>query len=115
MAIRTLSIEPSDRLSITLTGRLVCQCPVNGRRDEAVVAVTYTPVEMALELTAFAEYLAGFGGRPITHEAVTAIIADEIRWAVMSDDVTVTTTWEPIEGIGCVVTCSTSRPSAVSS
>lgn len=115
MAIRTLSIEPSDRLSITLTGHLTCRCPVNGKRDEATVTVAYTPVEMVLELAALAEYLDGFRVREITHEAATAIIADEIRWSVMSDDVTVTTVWAPVEGIDCVVTCSTSRPSAATS
>lgn len=115
MALRTLSIEPGDRLSISLTGRLACRCPVNGKRDEATVTVTYTPAEMVLELTALAAYLADFQDRSITHEAVTAIIADEIRWSVMSDDVTVTTDWAPVEGVGCVITCSTSPRSAVNS
>lgn len=111
VAIRTLSIEPGDCLVIRLTGHLACRCPVNGRQDDATVTVTYTPNEMVLELTAFAEYLAGFWDRSITHEAVTAILADDIRWSVMSDDVTVTTEWAPIEGVGCVVTCSTSAHS----
>jgi NADPH-dependent 7-cyano-7-deazaguanine reductase QueF len=115
MAIRTLSIEPGDRLSITLTGHLTCRCPVNEKRDSARVTVTYRPVEQVLELTALADYLASFQERPITHEAATAIIADEIRWSVLSDDVTVTTDWEPVEGIDCVVTCSTSPRSAASS
>jgi 7-cyano-7-deazaguanine reductase len=108
MALHTLSIEPANRLSIKLTGLLTCRCPINGKRDTAVVTVTYTPAEMVLELTALADYLAGFQDRSITHEAATAMIADTIRWSVMSDDVTVTTEWAPVEGIDCVVTCSTS-------
>ena len=115
MALRTLSISTDAHLSITLVGHLTCRCPVNGKRDEAKVTVTYTPAETALELTALADYLASFQDRPITHEAVTAIIADEIRWSVMSDDVTVATDWTPVEGIGCVVTCSTSPRSAANS
>src|SRR5689334_16713317 len=112
MTLRTLAIEPGDRLSIQLTGRMTCRCPINGKCDEATVSVTYTPVERVLELAALSNYLAGSQDRSITHEAATAIIADEIRWSVMSDDVTVTTTWSPVEGIDCAVTCSTSRPSA---
>jgi NADPH-dependent 7-cyano-7-deazaguanine reductase QueF len=112
--IRTLSLDPSARISVQLVGRLTCRCPVNGERDEATVTITYTPVEMVLELAALADYLAGFQDRSITHEAVTAIIADEIRWSVMSDDVTVATDWTAVESIGCVITCSTSPRSRVS-
>lgn len=115
MALRTLSINPNDRLSITLTGRLTCRCPVNEKQDEAIVTVTYKPVEAVLELASFSDYLDAFRDRPITHEEATAVIADEIRWSVMSDEVTVATTWEPVEGIDCVVTCSTSPRSAVTS
>jgi NADPH-dependent 7-cyano-7-deazaguanine reductase QueF len=103
MALRTLSIEPGDRLSITLTGHMACRCPINGKRDEATVMVTYTPVDMVLELAAFADYLVSFQARPITHEEATAVIANEVRWSVMSDEVTVTTNWAPVEGVECIV------------
>lgn len=104
MALRTLSIDPSNKLSIAIAGRLACLCPVNGRRDSATVEVNYQPsIGAVIELEAFAAYLAGFEGRTVSHEEATLEIADEIRWSIMSDDLTVRTTWVPIEGIECSV------------
>ena len=102
MALRTLTVDPANKLFITIAGRLTCLCPVNGKRDSATVEVSYQPAAGAVvELAAFAAYLAGFESRTVSHEDATAEIADEIRWSIMSDDLTVRTVWEPVEGIEC--------------
>lgn len=94
---------PSCGLRITLAGRLTCRCPVNGRRDYARVEVAYAPTAALLELEAFGRYLASFAERALSHEETTAEIRAAIAEEVAPDDLTVTTIWEPVEGVECVV------------
>lgn len=102
--IRTLSLDPNARpLSVTLAGRLTCVCPVNERRDHATIQVVYRPVGAAVELESFARYLSHWSETQASHELVTQEIADDIKQATEAEDVTVRTTWEPVEGIACVV------------
>jgi NADPH-dependent 7-cyano-7-deazaguanine reductase QueF len=106
MGIRTLSIDPTNRTSIQLAGRLTCLCPVNGKRDYATVEVSYHPTASVVELESFAAYLASFANEQIGHEAVTEAIRDEIAEETLPDDLTVRTRWEPVEGVECVVVAS---------
>lgn len=101
--MRTLEIAPRAHLSISLRGRLTCLCPVNGRRDYAAVEVAYCPTGGVLELESFAAYLATYGGRTVSHEDATAEIRAEIAALLKPGDLTVTTTWDAVEGVECVV------------
>lgn len=103
MALRTLSIDPTNRLSINIGGRLTCLCPVNGRRDYATVEVSYHPTGAVVELGSLAAYLSTFATATISHEEVTEAIRDELQEITVADDITVRTTWEPVEGVACVV------------
>ena len=101
--MKTLTIDPNERLSINLAGRLTCLCPVNGRRDYATVQVSYVPVEAVVELESFGAFLGSFGERTVSHEDVTVEIAEKVQEITQADDVTVRTTWDAIEGVECVV------------
>lgn len=103
MALRSLTITPTNRLTLQLAGRLTCLCPVNGRRDYATVEVSYCPTAAVVELESFAAYLATFATETISHEEVTAAIRDEIAEETVPDDLTVRTRWDAVEGIECVV------------
>jgi 7-cyano-7-deazaguanine reductase len=104
MALRTLSLDPNGMpVSLSLSGQLVCQCPINGLQDSAVVEVSYIPTASVVDLASFAAYLRGFAGRAVLHEAATIEIVDAVKAATEADDVTVRTTWEPVEGVGCTV------------
>ncbi|HXJ30392.1 MAG TPA: GTP cyclohydrolase I [Gemmatimonadales bacterium] len=104
MALRTLSLDPSEKpISISLAGRLTCRCPINGRMDYATVEVAYIPTGAVMELEAFARYLDGFSSRTVFHETVTQEIAEEVYQATEADDITVRTRWDAVEGIACTV------------
>lgn len=104
--LATLSIDPAERISVTIAGRLTCRCPVNQRRDYATVEVAYTPNGAVVELESFGAYLGSFANRDAAHEMVTVEIGHEIHEATGADDITVRTVWEPVEGVACVVTAT---------
>ena len=103
-ALQTLTIDPNGRpLAVSIAGRLTCICPVNERRDYATVEVSYCPTGRVVELGSFARYLGGWSETQGSHELVTDEIAGDLYAATEADDITVRTTWEPVEGIACVV------------
>jgi NADPH-dependent 7-cyano-7-deazaguanine reductase QueF len=107
MTIRRLLNDTDCRgLTVTLRGRLACRCPVNDRQDSATVEITYEPTASLIELESFADYLATFADRHITHEMVTAEILNVLNEETGAgcNGFTVVTTWEPVEGVECVVT-----------
>lgn len=104
MALRALTINPANRLSISLAARLTCLCPVNTRRDYATVEVSYCPsVGAVIELESFAAYLSTFSERAVSHEDVAAEILSDLQELTQADDLTVRTRWEAVEGVECVV------------
>lgn len=103
MGFRTLAVNPNSRLSVGLTARLTCLCPVNARRDYATVEVAYIPTGAVVELESFAAWLGSYAATAISHEEITQAIHDEISETTQTDDLTVRTQWDAIEGVGCVV------------
>lgn len=104
MALRTLTIDPHNRLSINIAGKLTCRCPINGRRDFATVEVSYTPSSgQVVELESFSAFLGDLADRTVSHEVVTLEIGSAIEEATQADDITVRTRWDAIEGVECVV------------
>lgn len=107
MKIRQLfNQKPFSDLTITLRGRLTCICPVNGRTDTAVVEVVYQPFLSLIELESFAAYLSTFAEQKIGHEDATREIIAMLKEEAEPNSLTVTTTWEPVEGIDCTVTAT---------
>lgn len=104
MVLRTLEIaDEAPPLMVTITGKLTCRCPVNQRRDFARVDVSYRPSGRIIELESFASYLATWSQLSFSHETVTRTICVEIAEAIQNDTATVTTVWDAVEGIECVV------------
>jgi len=94
-------------VEVRMEGVLVCQCPVHHDQDRATVEVVYTVGAALVELGSFRQYLEQFARREVLHEAATVEIWDALSGAIEPKRLTVRTTWEPVEGIPCVVTCST--------
>ena len=106
MALRTLTLDPKYRLSVNLTARLTCLCPVNGRRDYATVEIAYVPTGAVVELESLQRWLDSYAMETISHEEITQAIRDEIAEETMADDLTVRTRWDAVEGVECVVSVS---------
>lgn len=83
---------------------LTCVCPVNGLTDKFSVQVDYRPMRgRVLELGAFRALLGGYSDAAITHEALTYEVYATIVDQIHPESVLVTTVWEPVEGVECVV------------
>lgn len=55
-----------------------CLCPRSGFPDFAVIKVRYQPGEWVVELKSLKLYINGFRDRPISHEAATNQILDDL-------------------------------------
>lgn len=107
MWMKTIEWSSGVNIEIRMTGDLYCLCPVNGRQDHAFVEVVYTPSSALLELGSFRDHLATYATQEILHERATVGLFMELSGDVVPRSLSVRTTWDAVEGIPCVVTCST--------
>ena len=89
-------------IELTAEG-LTCLCPVNGRQDRFDVLIRYVPATRLIELGWLRAHLEGFAGVAVLHEPFTADLLDTLVNLVVPSYIHVTTTWAPVEGIGCSV------------
>lgn len=99
-----IAYDNETPLEIELTAKnLTCRCPINGLQDCFDVLVRYVPATKLIELGWLRYYLDAFAETPITHEKFTADLLDALVELVVPSYIHVTTTWAPVEGIGCSV------------
>lgn len=67
-----------SRVTMTATAPLVHRCPYADEIDEGSVEITWTTAGNTLELHDLAAWLHGFAEDEVSHEALTAHIADHL-------------------------------------
>lgn len=91
---RSLLVPCDVSTPVTITGRLVHECPFKDESDQGEVTITWLPDGHTLELHALREWLDGFARVKVSHEALTAAIEAELDDLPGITDVSVATTWQ---------------------
>lgn len=88
-------LAPCDVVTpMSVTGRLVHECPFEDESDQGQVTITWLPAGQTLELHALRDWLDGFAREKVSHEDLTAGIEAELDDLEGITDVTVSTTWQ---------------------
>jgi len=75
--------SPERDYTIEITyPEFTCVCPRSGYPDFATIRLVYTPDRLVVELKSYKLYLNSFRDTPISHEAVTNRIFDDLGRAV---------------------------------
>lgn len=99
-----IEFETDKPIEIELSAiGLTCLCPVNGRVDNFDVLIRYVPACRLIELGWLRAHLEGFADVPVLHERFTAELLETLTNLVGPSYIHVTTTWAPVEGVGCTV------------
>lgn len=83
----------ASRVTMTATFPLVHRCPFVPEVDEGTAEITWTTASATLELHGLAAWLDSFCEEEISHEALTAHIADHLGTFDGIADVQVVTRW----------------------
>lgn len=104
----SLAVPCTSTVTMQTTAPLVHRCPFRDEVDEGRIDLTWTTVGSTLELHALATWLDSFKGDVISHEDLTADIAEHLGDLPGIDGVQVVTRWVTA-GVEVVVKrCSTS-------
>jgi 7-cyano-7-deazaguanine reductase len=83
--------NPEKDYTIEITyPEFTCLCPRSGYPDFATIRVSYVPDAKVVELKSFKLYLNSFRSRPISHEAATNLIHDDLSRLLKPRDLEVT-------------------------
>lgn len=95
----SLALVPcADPVRVAVTFPVMHLCPFRDEVDEGRVQIAWTVAGSTLELHALAAWLDGFKGDRISHEDVTADIAEHLDGLPGIADVEVSTTWNTAGG-----------------
>lgn len=73
------AVDAGTSGEITLTADVTADCPYDHIVDEYVVTVEYRPGEHVVELQSYADHLAGYADREISHERLTETLFQRLR------------------------------------
>jgi NADPH-dependent 7-cyano-7-deazaguanine reductase QueF len=90
--VRNLSPEVGPE-TVTITAPIQHLCPFADEVDEGEVTVVFLVSDCTFELHALAEYFNGFAETPISHEALTSRVFDELASLDGPEVVGVSSTW----------------------
>lgn len=87
------TLLPGERVAVvTATATVRKICPYVDECDHGEVTVSWSPQGATVELHSLAEWLTGFSERRVSHEALTAEVADHLEGIGLAD-VRVTSKW----------------------
>lgn len=88
-----LAVPCDSAVHMQTTAPLVHRCPFRDEVDEGFIELTWVTAGSTLELHALHAWLAGFEHDVISHEGITADIAEHLGALPGIDDVQVVTRW----------------------
>ncbi len=83
-----------------------CLCPRSGYPDFALIKVTYVPDKKIVELKAIKLWLNSFRNQHISHEAVTNLIYDTLKDALLPRKLKVVGDFNPRGNLKTIITVS---------
>lgn len=87
-----------------------CLCPRSGYPDFATIKITYIPDKKIVELKSLKLYLNSFRDKPVSHEAVTNLIFNELQKTLKARFLEVIGDFNPRGNVKTIITVASKQP-----